>query len=353
MPVNKNALIRYRTIDKCLCNRQRRWTLTDLMQACTDALYEYEGMLKPISKRTIQFDIQNMRSDKLGYQAPIIVVDRKYYTYDDPNYSIATLPLSEGDLAKLSEAVGILKQFKGFSHFSDVEGMVKKLEDKVEVARKKRQPIIDMDKNEQLKGLEFLDEAYQAILNKQVLKITYHPFWKEHPSIVVIHPYLLKEYNNRWYIVGFREVLYKITLLALDRIVRIQPDRQNTYIENNFFSPESYFKEVIGVTVDLKSKPTTIVLFVAKGQVPYTMTKPIHPTQKIVKILKEGVIMTLTVRMNFELRKMLLSFGKSVYVLSPQRLRSKIEDNLRENLARYEDKAFRVQLWKIWNEHNR
>ena len=88
MPANRNALIRYKTIDKCLRNRQRLWTLDDLIHECSEALYEYEGIDKGVSKRTVQSDIQIMRSDKLGYNAPIEVTERKYYTYTDAEYSI-------------------------------------------------------------------------------------------------------------------------------------------------------------------------------------------------------------------------------------------------------------------------
>ena len=98
MPLNRFALIRYKTIDQCLQNRFRRWTLDDLIEACSDALYEHEGVNKRVGLRTIQSDIQVMRSDKLGYNAPIKVVDKKYYTYGDPNYSIKNIPLSKQDL---------------------------------------------------------------------------------------------------------------------------------------------------------------------------------------------------------------------------------------------------------------
>lgn len=114
MPVSRNALIRYKTIDTCLRNRFRKWTLEDLVDACSDALYEYEGIDKGISKRTVQMDIQLMRSEKLGYNAPIVVKDHKYYTYEDPEYSITNTPLSEQDLKVMSEAVELLKQFNGF-----------------------------------------------------------------------------------------------------------------------------------------------------------------------------------------------------------------------------------------------
>ena len=83
MPVNRNALIRYKTIDNCLRNPYRRWTLEDLVDACSDALYEYEGIDKGISKRAVQMDIQMMRSEKLGYNAPIVVYENKYYKYGD------------------------------------------------------------------------------------------------------------------------------------------------------------------------------------------------------------------------------------------------------------------------------
>ena len=83
MPANKNALIRYKTIDNCLRNRYRRWTLEDLVEACSEALYDMEGIRKGVSVRTVQGDIQMMRSDKLGYNAPIEVYDHKYYRYAD------------------------------------------------------------------------------------------------------------------------------------------------------------------------------------------------------------------------------------------------------------------------------
>ena len=76
MPVTRNALIRYKTIDQCLQNRYRQWMLDDLIEACSEALYEYEGIDKGVSRRSVQADIQMMRSDKLGYNAPIVVVDR-------------------------------------------------------------------------------------------------------------------------------------------------------------------------------------------------------------------------------------------------------------------------------------
>ena len=108
MPANKNALIRYKTIDRCLRNRYRRWTLDDLVDACSEALYDMEGIRKGVCARTVQMDIQIMRSDKLGYNAPIVVYDKIYYTYADPDYSITEMPLSMDDCKLIKEAITLL-----------------------------------------------------------------------------------------------------------------------------------------------------------------------------------------------------------------------------------------------------
>ena len=108
MPANKNALIRYKTIDRCLRNPYRRWTIDDLVEACSDALYDMEGIVKGVSLRTVQGDLQIMRSDKLGYNAPIEVYDKIYYRYADPDYSISDTPLTDDDCTLLLHAIKLL-----------------------------------------------------------------------------------------------------------------------------------------------------------------------------------------------------------------------------------------------------
>lgn len=128
MPANKNALIRYKTIDRCLRNRYRRWTLDDLVDACSDALYDMEGIVKGISMRTVQGDIQIMRSDKLGYNAPIEVYDNKYYRYADPDYSITDIPLTEDGYESVVKAIQLIQSTckdKELKELGDVLAKVK------------------------------------------------------------------------------------------------------------------------------------------------------------------------------------------------------------------------------------
>ncbi len=338
MPANRNALVRYKTIDTCLRNRYRRWTLEDLIEACSDALYEYEGIDKGISRRTIQLDIQMMRSEKLGYNAPIVVYDNKYYTYEDPGYSITDTPLSEQDLRTMSEAVEVLRQFKGFSYFSGMGEIVSRLEDHVTSARQKTVPVIDFEKNESLRGLEYLDTVYHAVTDKKALRITYRSFRARKENTFVFFPYLLKEYRNRWFVFGNRRGAGGLLNLALDRIHELGIAEGMPFVENTFFDPAAYFEDMIGVTRNIVDEPETVRFFVNAENAPYVATKPFHKSQRVVETLDDGsVVFEMRVIINHELRRELFGFADAVRVLSPHSLAGFMAARFRSALEKYSE----------------
>jgi len=325
MATNKNALIRYRTIDRCLQNRSRLWTLNDLIDACSDALYEYEGKDSNVSKRTVQLDIQTMRSDKLGYNAPIIVNQKKYYTYEHEDYSITNIPLTRIDMDILTESVEMLRQFKDFSLFSELSGVIQKLEDKVYRESKSKSAIIHMEKNEGLKGLEHLDALYQAILKKIVLKISYQSFKARKENDFLFHGYILKEFNNRWFVVGRKGKSNQILTLALDRITSIDMDLKANY-KGVKFNADDYYKDTYGVTVLNDDQLIEIILNVDRSNAPYVLTKPFHHSQQTIETNEDGsVIISIKVHHNYEIERLILGFGASIEVLKPRTLRSRIK----------------------------
>ena len=333
--MNKNALLRYRTIDRCLKNRYRKWTLNDLIEACSDALYEYEGKDSGVSKRTVQADIEIMRSDKLGYNAPIVVVERKYYIYEDADYSITNIPLTDQDLNRLTEVVEILKQFKGFSHFQELSGMVQKLEDKVHSSKTKQERIIDFEKNEGLQGLEYLDSIYQAIQKKQTLAVTYQSFKAQQSNLLIFFPYLLKEYRNRWFLLGIKQGAPRMMTLALDRIQSIELSKVS-FQENNHYDLSTYYKDVIGVSVSETVGPQEIRLFIFNSNAPYVLTKPMHPSQELIEQQEHGILISIKVQLNFELEREILGFGESMIVIHPKKLKDRIAKKLGSALHHYE-----------------
>lgn len=338
MSINKLALIRYKTIDQCLQNRYRRWTLDDLVKAVSDALYEYEGIKEGVGKRTVQLDIQNMRSDKLGYNAPIIVVDRKYYAYEDKNYSITNSPVSASDLRGLNEVLNFLKQFSGFGHFREIADLSARLEDQLYRQKHQGQSFIDLEKNELLKGLEFIQPIHDAIVQKQTLLIAYRSFKARQARDMVFYPYLLKEYRNRWFVLGaWKKEPANLINLALDRMEGLQPLPGEPFLENTGEPIQDFYQDVIGVTKSKGQKPTEVVLKVDRQTAPYIQTKPLHPSQEILKQEPDGgLIFRIQVVLNFELEREILGFGENIRVLGPRNLANRILTRLNQAVRAYE-----------------
>lgn len=335
MATTKNALIRYKTIDRCLQNQYRNWTLDDLMDACSEALFEYEGKENSVSKRTVQLDIQLMRSDKLGYNAPIVVYDKKFYKYDEEDFTITDIPLTETDINVLTETVSMLKQFKDFSLFSDVSDILQRLEDKIYAEKSHSQPVIYLDKNENLKGLHFLDVLYQAIIKKVVVKLTYKSFKSKEEQVFNFHPFILKEFNNRWFLVGKKKASGSVTNLALDRIVTIDFDFNLAYI-NEDFDAENYYKDVVGVTVNEGLRTKKIELWIDKDNAPYVITKPFHHSQKVESEDENGVTISLNLKINYEFERLILGFGECIKVISPEGLQKRMKEKFEKGLRLYE-----------------
>lgn len=317
MPVNRNALIRYRTIDKCLQNRRRKWAIEDLIEACNDALYEYEGIDRGVSLRTIRLDLNAMRSDKLGYNAPIIVTDKKYYSYEDPAYSIANSPLTPQDLTILQEVSHLLQQFRGFSHFTEVSEMVNRLEDKIYTEQYQQPSVIDFEKNELLTGLEWLDTLYKAIVQQTSLRIRYQSFKAQTGADLIISPCLLKEYRNRWFLLGVHRKNKTLLTLALDRMQAVELLPNEPYNLPKRFDATQYFAPIIGVTRNEAEKPTVITFLANPQQAPYIITKPLHSSQQVLEQSAAGTVFSIAVIPNYELERELLGFGEGLQILSP------------------------------------
>lgn len=336
MPINRNALIRYKTIDNCLRRRHVKWTLDDLITACSDALYEYTGVDKIISRRTIQLDIQMMRSGSLGAPAPIEVYENRYYRYKDPDYSFTDSPLTDDDLKLMGDTVEMLRQFGGFSAFAGMEDVLGRLEDHVSSMRHKRRPVILLEKNDDLRGLKYIEPLYKAIIAKTPVKIIYKSFKSRDMQKFIFSPYFLKEFRNRWFVYGWKKGAGMIFNLALDRIHEMGAAPGEVYQENTVIDPDTFFDNLIGVTKNISDRAHKVRFWAAPGQVPYIETKPLHKSQFVVQRNEDGsAIFQMEVVLNYELEKDLLGFGEGVKVLAPRQLVHNMSKRLRQAAENY------------------
>lgn len=224
MATNKNALIRYKVLDNCFRNPGRRCFIDDLIAECESVLLEIDPESNGISRRQIFEDIAFMES-KEGWSIELDKLrdgKKVYYRYADMTFSINNMPLNEVEINQLKAAVDILSQFKGMPQFEWVNELVPKLQQGI-TTDESSATIMEFDSNQYLKGIEHLGPLHNAIYYKKVLTISYQPFENDAPFDVVIHPYFLKQYNNRWFLFGYNPEKEKYDWnLAIDRIISIK-----------------------------------------------------------------------------------------------------------------------------------
>lgn len=335
MATNKHAQIRYKVLDTCFRNSGRNYTFEDLMDACNNALSEVDPKSNGISIRTLRDDIAFMESDA-GWSADIERVKagkKSYYRYRNPSFSINSQPLNQTELTQINSALEIISRFNGMPQFAWVNEIVTKINNGFEIQNDSAS-IISFDSNQYLKGIEHLGNLFNSINGCKVLKMVYRPFRSEHDIDMIIHPYYLKQFNNRWFLFGLNDKYKSISNIALDRIVSFEPTTLK-YIKNITTNFVEYFEDIIGVTKPEHGILTKIELEFNHDEAPYVLTKPIHGSQKKIRHDEDGLVVLIEIIPNIEFEKLILSFGEKVKVLSPKKIADAIKVRYTDALKQY------------------
>lgn len=325
MPINKNAFMRYQLLDYCFHNK--RYNIEQLVDYVSDKL-GYN-----ISLRQIREDISNMKLDP--YDAPIKAVryegNKAYYVYTDPSFSLFDNEMSPEELKNLRATIDMLGRYRGLPANAWLEEVISSLEIRFGV-KPNSEKLISFAQNDMLKGAEHLSGIIDATINHQVLEIIYHSFGKEARACVV-HPYYVKQYNGRWFLFGLNSENDKIENYALDRIVSFEKS-DISFIKNEKINFETYFDDVIGVSVPYEEVPTEeIVLRFSPQRFPYVVSKPLHHSQKI---CEEPNTISICVKPTRELTQQIFSFLPDIEVLSPEWYRKEIRTKMEESLKKYQ-----------------
>jgi predicted DNA-binding transcriptional regulator YafY len=335
MATNKHATIRYHALDQCFSNPGRKYFIDDLIDACNKAIYEYTGMPEGIKRRQIFDDIKFMESEQ-GWSIPLDKIrdgKRVYYKYSDKNFSIKKQAINESEANQLKETLSILSRFKGMPQFDWMEELLIRIESTFKL-KSTVNPIIGFEQNPYLKGLNFFTELFNAIHYKKALNACYQSFKQDKPVELCLHPYYLKQYNNRWFLFGLNESTNSISNLALDRIIKIKENGKK-FVENKSIDFEEYFYDVVGVTVIENQKPIKVLLQISKQLFPYIESKPLHGSQKIKERNSKSAVIELSLQMNYEFISLIFSFGEGITVIEPEELKTIIKTKAEKVFENY------------------
>ena len=371
MPSNKNAVIRYMYLDQMLSDRYNKYTCEDLLKKVNERLKfagyptiggnqsNYDRYIKS-GKRVIQLDIQALQDSPFNMEidsseklsgAPV-------YRYADQTQSLFSKPLSDDEKQLLQEVLNTLGQFASLASFEWLNDLQEKLNDKRSFGRGEydkemsaNRKIISFSSNDYLEGKDYLGTLFAFISNKKVVDVEYKPFG-EAPRTIRLYPYLLKQYNDRWYLIGtplaipefpYREDFY--VNLPLDRMNGVTAVDGVDYIDcDETF--EEHYEDIVGITWLKEEVLTDILLAVKNTYTGYVDTKPLHGSQAKLSVDRQAELhnkyeafegytfYTLTLKPNRELYNTIYHNGDNIVLLSPSRIRENMIQELTSSIER-------------------
>lgn len=340
MPANKNAVIRYQKIDELLSDRHHHYTMEDI----TDKVNDYLNDLgyTPVTRRCLEKDINFL--EERPFCAPIQRFTSNGYRcirYSKRNYSIFTKELTKEEESLLSEVINTIGQFEGLPNFEWLDALQEQL------GTENHRQIISFSSAVKLKNAGLLASLYDAVSNEQVISVSYKRFTDDEAQILTVHPYYLKEYNKRWYLVCYDEGRNFICTLALDRFDSFTPLPEKKLIPITD-EIEHRFDNSIGITVLDDKEPVHVVFWASERESNYIETKKMHHSQgslgadalekykKKYKLPDDGRLFNLFCQDTYELRRELCSHFGDIIVLEPSSLVNEIKDEINRMKTQYD-----------------
>ena len=318
MPNTKNYSTRLRVLDQCL-RSGHAYSGKELTDFINREL-ELRGEPPITSRTTLMDDLLNIENE---YHTNII--RKKHgrqttYQYEDPNFSIFSTELSEDDILHLGQALDILRRFDGMPEADWISELSARLNLCMN-NRKEVRTAVGFESAIYNKGMEHFTPLFNAIRKKTTVELRYQSFKMQKPQTIIVHPYYLKQYNNRWFLFCCNGDYTNLSNYPLDRILSVKlahvPYRE-THIDF-----DEYFSDMIGVSRRNEQVPEDVVLRFPKDQYKYVATKPWHGSQKVVDENDCTITLQFHVVLNYELEQKILSFGQYVEVISPMTLRER------------------------------
>lgn len=346
MAIDKNKLIRYRIYDRCFSNFNIMYTRSMLRDKVNEELYLLG--LDDVGESTINHDISpidgNFVRDMNHFIEPDVELvaykcsggiagtkENTYYRYSKRGFSIWKIDLDEIQLQQLQNALLMLQKFKGLPNMDWMDDLLGSLCKRYKIALPQTDALVELDYNPDLVGLDsYFSPILEAAIQKRALTVEYNSAYQ---SVCkdTIHPYFIKEYNNRWFVFGWSENDKRVNNMAIDRFVSVEQSNVD-FISNDEIDFNEYFDEIIGVTRFEHAVLQEVRLRFSPQRYRYVKSKPLHSSQHN---YDETCEVKIRVFPNNELEALILSFGPDVTVLEPISMRESIQKKIRGMSSNY------------------
>lgn len=335
--MNQEMMFRIRVIDSCLRKASHKWTRETLAAACNEQAWEHLDLDRDYTVLTISRDLKRMKAEPpAGFGAPIEWdATNKTYRYADASYILDRLPLYQEDIHLLEEALGLIQSAPYFELDRGLSTLADRIAERLKLKRTPAElPAVVFSHSQQVEGQQWISSLYESVIKRQCVTLQYKPF--EEPAIrQVVSPYVLREYNRRWFLIGYSHKYQKIRTFALDRIQHAAQHLLEQFYLQPGFNPKRYFDPVIGVSIPEDRKLEEVRIKVTPLRAKYLTTKPIHHSQKLLEQTEAYSILSIHLIPNIELERFLLSLGEEAVVQQPSWLKQQIAERLQLAAGRY------------------
>ncbi|MCK0179673.1 WYL domain-containing protein [Flavobacteriaceae bacterium S0862] len=331
MATNKHAQIRYNVLDRCFSNFMKPLSYDELLNEVNRVLIELGT--NGIKLRQLQYDIRFMESEA-GFSIELEeglkhnkYLKKRVFRYKDKSFSISDHPLNQSDAEQLETTLAILSRYKNREEFDWLDELFPRIKAAFNLVEEDYDGLISYQSNRDYTGQSLVGVLYNQLIRRKILNIEYKAFDQEESSIRRIHPYHLKQFNNRWFLFGYQkeEKYTGITNLALDRIIGFTETNEDIKPDNTSWG--DYFDDMVGVSKNSNDQAVKIKLRFSNKRMKYVVTKPIHgATQRFDKSDPENRTIIIDVILNNELFQTLLSFGSDLEVIEPENVRIRMKD---------------------------
>lgn len=337
--MNNDQFVRYKALDRCFRVNPAIYDMEGLIEACTKAVRAHHG--NPdfvVSRSTVEHDLTDL---KLRYDIKLCsnlrLGRKKLYQYEDTSFSLMNKLLADGVLEQMM-LQNVLDTLSLYDDIPQYKWLRIFLQQQMNSKKTEGTNAISFQNNPDLLGMEHFDFLLDAILQHQPVRLEYKPYNKD-AYYSDIHPYLLKQFNDRWFLIARTEGYDSLTNFGIDRIQSVQ--RLDIPFCPVGFNLDEYFADFIGVSRSVDKPIEDIFIRISNSRFDYIKTKPIHDTQKEIHAMKDenSHVIKLQLQVNRELEAKILSLGNDAEVLEPESLRDIIKSKIEDLFKKYSNSA--------------